>query len=614
MIKLEDINISFERDIIKNGSVSFYPNAVNLISGPSGSGKSSLLYKVGLISNINDLHYSIDNKEYEKLEDISNLRRFTIGYVLQDQCLFDQYDIVGNMSLYAAITNMEYSDKEYRDILKLVALDKPLHDSVATLSGGEKQRLQIACALCKKPDILILDEPTNALDQKNERLIFSLLQEYAHHYGCCVIIASHSYYANEYCDYHFKIENQSIVPVHKEGIETNHTLQQRNGKLRNKFYIRYIRYFLKKYRDINILMLVVLAILSIASYTVNIVVEDKINTAINEIEASSDNQVLVMNDKYDRYISDMDSAISLDAFNTIIDQYQTSYYPYYPLEGIINETQVLILPYYDENSFDDEILCHLGNQENGIYLSYPLYKSIVANSYNMNELSVYIEATLNNEMKVTEESMHLSGALLENVYSSFQPNEMNYIYVHQDVLSELYDTLGITQEDMMAYVVFISSFDEYQSIVGELEGLEIGVNSDFSDIDGLNETIEHTTSLQIVTHIILFIVFFVLLCAMQLNYFYKRKKEFAILLINGLSHKEIVKLILSELIIKLLSIFLLVVAIPMILFLGINMIEVTILLQSYMFISLYYVFAVVVIFIISSIVLKKVYPDQIIRD
>ena len=93
----------------------------------------------------------------------SILRREYISFVLQDNSLFEQYDVLGNMQLYAAFHNKRYSEEKYRQILKSVNLDIPLHQSIQTLSGGQKQRVAIACALCNDTEIIISQETQNEL-------------------------------------------------------------------------------------------------------------------------------------------------------------------------------------------------------------------------------------------------------------------------------------------------------------------------------------------------------------------------------------------------------------------------------------------------------------------
>lgn len=119
-----------------------------------------------------------------------------------------------------------------------------LNQPISSLSGGEKQRLAIECALCKRTDIIILDEPTNLLDEENEKIIFSLLNKIAHEQHKCIIIASHSYYADLYLDYIYLIENQKINLIKYNIIKEDILLKETTNKSINlKFYLKYITYF-----------------------------------------------------------------------------------------------------------------------------------------------------------------------------------------------------------------------------------------------------------------------------------------------------------------------------------------------------------------------------------
>ena len=154
MIEIKDIEIVYDDYIILNKTdIDIPEHAITLIRGISGSGKTSLLYRIGLISEDDHFYYNI----YEDIQDDdkkSILRREYISFVLQDNSLFEQYDVLGNMQLYAAFHNKRYSEEKYRQILKSVNLDIPLHQSIQTLSGGQKQRLLILCCMMKEPEII----------------------------------------------------------------------------------------------------------------------------------------------------------------------------------------------------------------------------------------------------------------------------------------------------------------------------------------------------------------------------------------------------------------------------------------------------------------------------
>ena len=192
MIEIKDIEIVYDDYIILNKTdIDIPEHAITLIRGVSGSGKTSLLYRIGLISEDDHFYYNI----YEDIQDDdkkSILRREYISFVLQDNSLFEQYDVLGNMQLYAAFHNKRYSEEEYRQILKSVNLDIPLHQSIQTLSGGQKQRLAIARALVSNAPIILADEPTGNLDAANEQNIIELLKRINEELGITIIIVTHS--------------------------------------------------------------------------------------------------------------------------------------------------------------------------------------------------------------------------------------------------------------------------------------------------------------------------------------------------------------------------------------------------------------------------------------
>ena len=209
MIEIKDIEIVYDDYIILNKTdIDIPEHAITLIRGISGSGKTSLLYRIGLISEDDHFYYNI----YEDIQDDdkkSILRREYISFVLQDNSLFEQYDVLGNMQLYAAFHNKRYSEEKYRQILKSVNLDIPLHQSIQTLSGGQKQRVALARAIINEPDIILADEPTGALDSKNADKVLKILKQISND-GKLVIVVTHSNKVKKYSSRVITIEDGLI--------------------------------------------------------------------------------------------------------------------------------------------------------------------------------------------------------------------------------------------------------------------------------------------------------------------------------------------------------------------------------------------------------------------
>ena len=181
MLNISNIQIEFEDLVLGKSSFTIPEHCVTLIRGFSGSGKTSLLYRVTLISEDTDFIYEIGNLNISKLSDREKcaFRKEHIAFVMQDNSLFEQYEVLGNMMLYADFNNQKYSHEQYIEFLNNVNLHVPLHQSIKTLSGGERQRLAIACALCKNTELIVLDEPTSFLDEENELHVFHVLRNIA---------------------------------------------------------------------------------------------------------------------------------------------------------------------------------------------------------------------------------------------------------------------------------------------------------------------------------------------------------------------------------------------------------------------------------------------------
>jgi len=164
------------------------------IMGPSGSGKSTLLNLVAGLDTPSDgeielAHIALSGKGEGEL---ARLRREHVGIVFQYFNLLEEATALENVALAAMIagTPRREAEDRARELLDLLGLTDRARDFPATLSGGQRQRLAIARALANRPDLLLADEPTGALDSEGGAEVLGLLRR-LHGQGQSILLVTH---------------------------------------------------------------------------------------------------------------------------------------------------------------------------------------------------------------------------------------------------------------------------------------------------------------------------------------------------------------------------------------------------------------------------------------
>ena len=151
------------------------------IIGPSGSGKSTLMNIIGCLDSPTAGEYRLSGEPVAHLskDQLAEIRNRHIGFVFQTFNLVPRVTAVENVELpliYAGIPPRERRERAM-EILKRVKLDGREHHVPNELSGGQRQRVAIARALAVRPEVLLADEPTGALDSKTGAEIVALFRE-----------------------------------------------------------------------------------------------------------------------------------------------------------------------------------------------------------------------------------------------------------------------------------------------------------------------------------------------------------------------------------------------------------------------------------------------------
>lgn len=215
MSKIEIINVSKQikkKYVIKNITETFESGNIIGLKGINGSGKTMLMRLIAGLILPTEGKIIIDNKELHR--DISFPD--SIGVLLENPSFLDAYTGRQNLKLLADIKKTA-SENSISEILEKVGLDEAADIKYKKYSLGMKQRLGIAAAVFEKPDIVILDEPTNSLDDNGVEMVKQLVEEEKAR-GALVLISCHDYEVLSYlANVIYEIEDGSITGCKKKG-------------------------------------------------------------------------------------------------------------------------------------------------------------------------------------------------------------------------------------------------------------------------------------------------------------------------------------------------------------------------------------------------------------
>lgn len=164
--------------MLQGVDITIFQGEAVAITGRSGQGKSTLLHVLGTLDRPCQSTLEIAGEIVTHMS-VSSIRNRRIAFVFQSFHLLDDYTTVENVFMPARIARQATakSSGAYRrslDLLDKVGLSNRAHHTTKLLSGGEKQRIAIACALCNQPDIIFADEPSGNLDRQTSRSIHDL--------------------------------------------------------------------------------------------------------------------------------------------------------------------------------------------------------------------------------------------------------------------------------------------------------------------------------------------------------------------------------------------------------------------------------------------------------
>lgn len=209
MFLLENVKY---KDILDIKTLNIKKHHVTCIVGESGSGKTTLLKLLNKLISHDSGKIYFENQPLLSINSVE-LRR-TVVMLPQTPAIYSG-SVKDNLLIGLKFSEKSFvSDEELREILNLVKLNKKLDEDAEKLSGGEKQRLALGRVILLHPEVLLLDEPSSALDENTEQIIIEALVNYTKQNNKTLIMVTHSKnVANQFSDDIIEIQDGHVIDV-----------------------------------------------------------------------------------------------------------------------------------------------------------------------------------------------------------------------------------------------------------------------------------------------------------------------------------------------------------------------------------------------------------------
>ncbi len=199
LLEAEALDKSFrsgdvERPVLRSLSLDVDDGEWVAAMGPSGCGKSTMLHLLGGLDLPDSGSIRIHDEELTALDAAgrARLRRRRVGFVFQQYNLIPHLDVSANVELPQRLigTRRRTARERAAELLGTLGLGDHLRAMPGTLSGGEQQRVAIARSIANRPDLLLADEPTGALDSAAAELVLEVLRD-QHRSGQTILMVTH---------------------------------------------------------------------------------------------------------------------------------------------------------------------------------------------------------------------------------------------------------------------------------------------------------------------------------------------------------------------------------------------------------------------------------------
>ena len=217
MVSLRDVHKSFgDLEVLKGVSFDVMKGEVVCIIGPSGSGKSTLIRCINALNTIDGGSIRVEGREvHDPGLDKLALRR-KVGMVFQQYNLFPHKTALGNVMMAPVLVLREPKaqvEERARALMRKVRLEGKEDSYPGELSGGQQQRVAIARSLAMRPDIMLFDEVTAALDPETVKEVLVTIRELAEEGMTCMLVTHEMGFAREVAN-HVYFTDRGVIVEH----------------------------------------------------------------------------------------------------------------------------------------------------------------------------------------------------------------------------------------------------------------------------------------------------------------------------------------------------------------------------------------------------------------
>ena len=192
------------------------------IMGPSGAGKSTLLNVIATIDTISSGRIEIGGRNISGIREpaLSDFRRNKLGFVFQDYNLLDTLTLRENIALPLILSKngAKQIERAVREVAAQLSIEPLLNKYPCEVSGGQRQRASAARAMINRPELILADEPTGALDSKSAKDLMGCLQNLNDTQSATILLVTHDAFAASFCQRILLIKDGKLWrELHKEG-------------------------------------------------------------------------------------------------------------------------------------------------------------------------------------------------------------------------------------------------------------------------------------------------------------------------------------------------------------------------------------------------------------